>query len=82
MESGYFILLRFYLRVDNVLVKVHDTRIHCEYNKNYILREYSVRQSAYAAINVSLLNCGCLIVSYLPIVGTIPYIVIYSVQNT
>lgn len=54
MASGYFILLRFYLRVDGVLVRVHDTRIYCDYTKNYLLREYSVRECPYNQIKVCL----------------------------
>ena len=28
MASGFFILLRFFLRVDGVVVRLYDTRIH------------------------------------------------------
>ena len=28
MQGSFFILLRFYLRVDGVLVRINDTRIH------------------------------------------------------
>ena len=28
MASGFFILLRFFLRVDDVLVRIIDTRLH------------------------------------------------------
>jgi len=44
MPSGFFILQRFYLRVDNTLVRVHDTRIYHEVEKNYLIREFSVRE--------------------------------------
>ena len=27
---GFFVLLRFYLRVDNTLIRVHDTRLYHE----------------------------------------------------
>ncbi|XP_067951313.1 TIP41-like protein isoform X2 [Watersipora subatra] len=69
MDSGYFILLRFYLRVDNVLVRVHDTRLHCIYDRKYILREYSVRESAYSSINapVTDITDSNRIVDYLPL---------------
>ena len=55
MASGYFVLLRFYLRVDGVLVRVHDTRIYCDYSKNYLLREFSVRESPYNQIKVNFI---------------------------
>uniref|UniRef100_A0A8D8Y880 TIP41-like protein n=2 Tax=Cacopsylla melanoneura TaxID=428564 RepID=A0A8D8Y880_9HEMI len=44
MSSGFFILLRFFLRVDDVLVRINDTRLHHEFKNNYILRETSTRQ--------------------------------------
>ena len=37
MPTYYFILMRFFLRVDNVLIKIIDTRIFHMYNTNYIL---------------------------------------------
>ena len=55
MASGYLVLLRFYLRVDGVLVRVHDTRIYCDYSKNYLLREFSTRESPYNQIKVNVI---------------------------
>lgn len=45
MPSGFFCLLRFYLRVDNTLIRVIDTRFHYELGNSYILREYTERES-------------------------------------
>nr|CAG4642581.1 EOG090X07SL [Evadne anonyx] len=45
MPSGFFVLLRFYLRVDDVLIRINDTRLYYEKSKEYILREYTSRQS-------------------------------------
>nr|CAG4640941.1 EOG090X07SL [Eulimnadia texana] len=45
MPSGFFILHRLYLRVDDVIIRINDTRLHFEVGKNYILREYSSRES-------------------------------------
>ncbi|KAM3836850.1 TIP41-like protein isoform 1-T1 [Vipera latastei] len=45
MPSGFFVLLRFFLRVDGVLIRMNDTRIYHEANKSYILREYTSRES-------------------------------------
>ena len=33
MKSSFFILLRYFLRIDNVLVRIHDTRYYHEVNK-------------------------------------------------
>ena len=53
MPSGFFCLLRFYLRVDNTLIRVIDTRFHYEEGNNYILREYTERESRVEDLNVS-----------------------------
>lgn len=38
-------LLRFYLRVDDVLLRINDTRVYYEVEKGYVLREYTSRES-------------------------------------
>ncbi|KAK9402299.1 TIP41-like [Crotalus adamanteus] len=45
MPSSFFVLLRFFLRVDGVLIRMNDTRIYHEANKSYMLREYTSRES-------------------------------------
>nr|CAG4644867.1 EOG090X07SL [Leptodora kindtii] len=45
MPSGFFALHRFYLRVDDVLVRINDTRVYYERGNNYVLREYTCRES-------------------------------------
>jgi len=45
MPSGFFILLRFFLRVDDVLVRINDTRFHYEIDNNYILKEYTSKEA-------------------------------------
>lgn len=44
MPSSFFVLLRFFLRVDNVLVRVNDTRLYHEAGMNFLLREYSSKE--------------------------------------
>ncbi|XP_057306724.1 TIP41-like protein isoform X1 [Hydractinia symbiolongicarpus] len=44
MPSSFFILLRFFLRVDGVLLRINDTRIYHEAGSNYILREYTSKE--------------------------------------
>lgn len=52
MSSGFFILARFFLRVDNLLVRMNDTRLHHEFKNNYILRETSTRQADVKDLNM------------------------------
>ncbi|XP_045197404.1 TIP41-like protein [Mercenaria mercenaria] len=45
MPTSFFILLRQFMRVDNVVVRVLDTRLHHEAEKDFILREHSYKDS-------------------------------------
>ena len=42
MKDCWFGLIRSYLRVDEVIVRIYDTRFFCDYSQNYILREFTV----------------------------------------
>jgi len=50
MPSGFFILLRFFMRVDGVLIRCFDTRYHYEVGNSYILREYIERESSVSSL--------------------------------
>ncbi|XP_059824207.1 TIP41-like protein [Hypanus sabinus] len=50
MPSSFFVLLRFFLRVDGVLIRTNDTRVYHEADKNYLLSEYSTRESYISAL--------------------------------
>lgn len=52
MPTSFYILQRFFLRVDNVVIRVYDTRIHHECDKNYMIREYTEKEGL-----VSELKC-------------------------
>lgn len=54
MPKSFFILARFYLRVDGVLARINDTRIYHELNKNYLLREYTNREAKLNSLNLSV----------------------------
>jgi type 2A phosphatase activator TIP41 len=45
MPTSFFVLQRFFLRVDDVVVRVYDTRIYHESQNNYIIREYTEKES-------------------------------------
>jgi len=45
MKSSFFVLLRYFLRIDNIKAMIIDTRYYHELNDNYILREHCVRES-------------------------------------
>ncbi|XP_031384141.1 TIP41-like protein isoform X1 [Punica granatum] len=54
MPSCWFLLLRFWLRVDGVLMRLRDTRIHCVFRDNespIILRETCWREGSFDALS-------------------------------
>lgn len=50
MPTSFFLLMRFFLRVDGVLIRVNDTRLYHEAGKVYMLREFSTRESKIAEL--------------------------------
>ncbi|XP_067350702.1 TIP41-like protein isoform X3 [Channa argus] len=50
MPTSFFLLLRFFLRVDGVLIRINDTRLYHEVGKNYMLREFSTRESTISEL--------------------------------
>ncbi|XP_076876146.1 TIP41-like protein isoform X2 [Brachyhypopomus gauderio] len=50
MPSSFFVLLRFFLRVDGVLIRINDTRLYHQAGQNYMLREFSTRENQVSAL--------------------------------
>ncbi|XP_075957758.1 TIP41-like protein isoform X1 [Anarhichas minor] len=50
MPTSFFLLLRFFLRVDGVLIRINDTRLYHEAGKDFMLREFSTRESKVAEL--------------------------------
>lgn len=50
MPSGFYVLQRFFMRVDHVLIRINDTRFHYEKGNDYILREYTHREAKVAQL--------------------------------
>lgn len=53
MPSGWFLLLRFWLRVDGVLMRLRDTRMHCNFGDGsspVILREICWREATFSSL--------------------------------
>jgi type 2A phosphatase activator TIP41 len=45
MPSGFFVLLRNFVRVDGVVIRINDTRYHFETDNKFILKEYTCREA-------------------------------------
>ncbi|XP_071554859.1 TIP41-like protein [Temnothorax nylanderi] len=73
MPGSFFILLRYFLRIDNVMLRINDTRIYHEIGKNYLLREFTSREAKVEDIRVSpaLFLEPSAIAPHLPLTGSL-----------
>ncbi|KAG2199571.1 hypothetical protein INT47_012171 [Mucor saturninus] len=63
MPTCFLVLQRFFLRVDDVLFRLNDTRLYHEFGNDYFVREYTSKEAHYNVIrqklgrgDISLLN--------------------------
>lgn len=52
MPSSFFILLRYFLRVDNVMVRINDTRYFHDFQSDYVLREFTNKECGIKEIKL------------------------------
>lgn len=52
MPTSFFILLRYFLRVDNVMVRVNDTRYFHDFQTDYVLREFTNKECGIKEIKL------------------------------
>ncbi|XP_068627944.1 TIP41-like protein [Battus philenor] len=52
MPTYWYVLLRYFLRVDDVLVRSHETRMFHMLNTNYVLREFTAKESTARDLNM------------------------------
>ncbi|ORX52033.1 TIP41-domain-containing protein [Hesseltinella vesiculosa] len=74
MPTCFLVLQRFFLRVDNVLFGINDTRIYHEFGSPFLMREFTSKQASYQSIrqkidgnvDISLLNDANWVASMIP----------------
>lgn len=55
MPSRLLLLLRFFMRLDNVLFRLRDTRVYIDFDTLEVIREYQAKECAYETVrNVGL----------------------------
>lgn len=47
MPDRLLLLSRFFMRLDNVVVRIRDTRIYVDFEKRVVLREYVAKEEEY-----------------------------------
>eukprot|EP01132_Coremiostelium_polycephalum_P009734 gene9734-11955_t len=73
MNDSFFLLQRFYLRVDDVIVRSYDTRLFYEFDQPYILREFMIKEAQYDQVkplfekDPTLITDTNFVVNHLPI---------------
>jgi len=56
MNDCFYVLLRSYVRVDGVRVRLMDTRIFHDFTSNYLLREFTHKEGDYADLRAAGFN--------------------------
>ena len=50
MPQRLLLLSRFFMRLDNVLVRMRDTRVYVDFGSGQIIREYQAREEKYETV--------------------------------
>lgn len=50
MPSRLLLLCRFFMRLDNVLLRIRDTRIYVDFESGEVIREYVAKEERYEAV--------------------------------
>lgn len=84
MPSSFFVLLRYFLRIDNVMLRIHDTRLYHEFGKDFLLREFTAREAKVQDIKVSpvLFTDSSEIAAHLPLTANRRHKLIIRKSNT
>lgn len=47
MPSGFYCLAQYWMRLDHVVIRLYETRLHHVFGSNFIIREYSMKESKF-----------------------------------
>ncbi|CAK4079655.1 unnamed protein product [Aphanomyces euteiches] len=47
MPSGFYVLARYWMRLDNVVVRLNETRIHHLFGQDHFLREFTAKETTF-----------------------------------
>lgn len=73
MPSSFFILLRFFLRVDGVMVRINDTRVFHDFTKDFVIREFTSKECSVKDLKLPLTMFGDpnLLAPHMPLVTSV-----------
>ncbi|KAH9433728.1 hypothetical protein MCOR02_005773 [Pyricularia oryzae] len=58
MEHRMLLLARLYMRLDNVVVRVRDTRLYVDFDTQEVIREYTAKEDSFATVKQGLMLQG------------------------
>lgn len=75
MPDCFFVLARFFLRVDGVLLRIYDARYYHSFDSKVVVRERSTREADFLALEnripVHILRDPEQVVHHLPVTHTV-----------
>ncbi|KAI0128824.1 type 2A phosphatase activator TIP41 [Xylariales sp. AK1849] len=57
-EQRMLLLCRLFMRLDNVVVRVRDTRVYVDFGTDVVTREYTIKEAAFDDVKKALLRTG------------------------
>lgn len=58
MEQRMLLLCRLYMRLDGVVIRVRDTRVYVDFDKDEVIREYTAKEDNYENVTRALRMSG------------------------
>ncbi|KAK4448599.1 TIP41-domain-containing protein [Podospora aff. communis PSN243] len=58
MAQRMLLLCRAFMRLDNVLVRIRDTRVYVDFEKDEVIREHLARESKFEDVKLRLMRSG------------------------
>ncbi|PFH58985.1 hypothetical protein XA68_12961 [Ophiocordyceps unilateralis] len=59
-EKRMLLLCRLFMRLDNVVVRLRDTRIYVDFDTDEVIREYTNKEASFEDVKKALLSAGLL----------------------
>ncbi|RDA84528.1 hypothetical protein CP532_1495 [Ophiocordyceps camponoti-leonardi (nom. inval.)] len=59
-EKRMLLLCRLFMRLDNVIVRLRDTRVYVDFETDEVIREYTAKESSFESVKSALLAKGLL----------------------
>lgn len=56
MPARLLLLCRFFMRLDNVLIRLRDTRVYVDFESREVIREYQAKECEYEQVRQVLLD--------------------------